>query len=170
MMGLFVLVVLPVLWLSLVVGGVILVTLVLPRRWWRTVLRIALVLVLIPLPILDDKLAGPQFEELCRQNAQLQIIPKAVGRTVYLKGVDDVEVKDKWVPMRIRTWRFVDDESGEVLVTFNQIHASGGWFTRGLSEGRVPQTFHGSCQPKDAPVSKQQFAALGITYIEPPRR
>lgn len=170
MMGLFVLVVLPVIWLSLVLGGVLLITSALPRRWWRAMLRVLLVLVLIPLPILDDKLAGPQFGELCRENAQVQISPKAISKTVYLKGVEDIEIRDKWVPMRIRTWQFVDSESGETLVTFNEVHASGGWFTRGLSEGKVPQTFQGSCRPKNAPLTMEQFAALGIKYIEPPTR
>ena len=132
---------------------------------------VLLCLALLPMPLIDEIVGKKQFEQLCRENSMIQVdLTKAAGRTVYLADLPDVEIKDTWVRVVLKPWRFVDAGTGEVVVSYNTLMASGGKFVHALplSEGRVPLSFAGSCAPANRPASKQAFANLGINYIERP--
>lgn len=146
MMGFFVQF-LAILWLAIVCAIAVAGTLMLPKKWWRTVTRIVLVLVLIPVPLVDEYFGKKQFEELCKENAKIQIAPNSAGRTVYLQEPQRVHIPETWVPVISTQWRFIDATTGQVVVSYNTLQASGGRFTRGLSEGGVPLTFRAYCEP-----------------------
>lgn len=127
---------------------------------------------LLPLPLVDEFAGKRQFEQLCKDNATIQVDrAMAVGKTVYLEKTTDVEIRDTWVRIVMKQWRYVDVNTGEPVVSYNTLEALGGRLVQsfGFSEGRVPLTFANYyCGPKDRPASFQAFEALGIKYIEPP--
>ena len=59
--------------------------------------------------------------------------------------------------------RYVDSVTGDAVVSFNTLTAEGGVLvhTFGLSEGRAPLTFTGTCGPRENP--RDLFNSLGIT-------
>lgn len=156
------------LWLAIVVAIAVVTTLVLPKRPWRAVIRIVLILILLPVPLADEYFGKKQFEELCKENANVSVAANAEGKTVYLRADAKVGLAGTWVPISMQPWRFVDVNTGEVIVSYNTLVANGGRFTRGLTESGVPYTFEGHCAPKGRPASAAAFAKLGIKYIERP--
>lgn len=170
MTGIF-LMLLAVLWLVAALLLAKRVTTRLPKIWWAYVLRMILFLALLPLPLVDEIVGKRQFDTLCSENAMIQVDPaKAVGRTVYLADLPDIEIKGPWVRVVSKPWRFIDATTGETVVGYNTLQAAGGVFTRtlGIFDGGVPLTFRGSCAPANPPGSAKAFAKLGINYIEPP--
>jgi hypothetical protein len=127
---------------------------------------------LLPLPLIDELLGKREFEQLCEANATVKVDrEKAVGKTVYLAPTTDTEMKDKWLRIVVKQWRFVELDTGEPVVSYDTLEAAGGRFVKAfaISEGRVPLTFANYyCGPKERPASAQAFAALGIKYVEPP--
>ena len=159
-------------WFALVAG----ISYALTSRIKNVPLRFVVALVifglLLPLPLADEFAGKRQFEQLCKDNATIQVDrAAAVGKTVYLAKTTDVEIKGTWVRIVMKQWRYVDANTGEPVVSYNTLDALGGRLvqTFGFSEGRVPLTFANYyCAPKDRPASFQAFEALGIKYIEPP--
>lgn len=152
-------------WLSKTIAGK------LSKTTWRRPIAMVIFVALLPLPLIDEIIGGRQFEQLCKDNSTIQVDRvTAVGRTVYLAQTPDVEIKGTWLRFVLKPWRFVDVTTGESIVSYNTVMASGGRFIRsvGISEGGVPLTFKGWCDPKDAPASVQTFKPFGINYIEPP--
>jgi len=138
-----------------------------PRRYF---IRLVLFAVLLPLPLIDEIIGKWQFERLCQENSTVYIAPDAKGRTVYLADMlSDEVVKGAWLPIRMQKWRNVDATTGEIIVSFNSLHARGGWFSRTFFGGWVPVTFKGSYYPPNAPRAATMFNELGINYIEPPK-
>ena len=127
---------------------------------------------LLPLPLADEILGKTQFEQLCRENATIELDrDKAAGKTVYLASTPDVEIQNKWLRIVMQRRRYVDINTGEVEVSYNMLQADGGRLAQALpfSEGHVPLTFlNYHCAPKDRPASAQAFEALGIKYIKSP--
>jgi hypothetical protein len=158
-------------WFALTIAIGYVATIRIENKVLRFVVVLALVGVLFPLPLVDELIGKRQFEELCKENSTIQVDrASAVGKTVYLSKTSDVEIKDKWVHIVLKPWRFVDVATGEPVVSYNTLMARGGWLIRmsRLSEGSVPLTFKGSCVPDNRPASIQTFKPLGINYIEPP--
>lgn len=127
---------------------------------------------LLPLPLVDEIVGKGQFERLCKANTTIQVErASATGKTVYLAKIQSVAIKDAWVPVVMKLWRYVDASTGETVVSYNTLDAGGGRLVQmfGFSEGRTPLIFSSSfCGPKDRPAGFQGFEALGIKYIEPP--
>lgn len=162
-----------VLWLVVATSIAIAVFKRLPERTWRFPVVAILFLALVPLPLIDEILGKKQFEQLCRENATIQVDRStAAGRTVYLAEVPFLEATGTWIRVVVRPWRYVDAKTGETVVSYNTVQASGGRFVHALplSEGRVPLLFRGSCVPADRPASAQDFSELGINYIERPTK
>ena len=128
-----------------------------------------LFLVLVPLPLVDEIVGKRQFEKLCSENGTIHMDrSKVAGKTVYLAAVPDTQIKGAWIPVVLKPWRFVDADSGEVLVSYNTLMAVGGMWTRTLriSEGNVPLTFKGYCEPGGTVDLVKLFKEAGITQIQ----
>jgi hypothetical protein len=159
------------LWLALVIWFSKTVTKKLPMDTWRVPVAIVVFAAMLPLPLIDEIIGGRQFEQLCKENAEIQVNRvTAVGKTVYLAQTPDVEIKGTWVRVVLQPRRFVDATTGELVVGYNELIAVGGLFIRtlGISEGGMPLTFKGTCVPKNRPGSVQTFKPFDINYIEPP--
>lgn len=130
----------------------------------RAVLALLLMGVLLPLPLVDEFVGERQFEQLCRDNATIQVDrATAAGKTVYFVSQPASEVEGPWVRVVLMAQRYVDSVTGDAVVSFNTLTAEGGVLVRtfGLSEGRAPLTFTGTCGPRENP--RDLFNALGIT-------
>lgn len=141
----------------------------LPTATWRLPVAVVIFAALLPLPLIDEIVGGRQFEQLCKANSTIQVDRvTAVGKTVYLDQQPDVEIKGKWLRFVLKPWRFVDATTGEPVVSYNTLMADGGQFIQvlGISEGGVPLTFKGSCEPGGAVDSLKLFSELKVTQIQ----
>ena len=157
-------------WLLLDYALVRLITAQVPPKSWRPLLRIALYVVLLPLPVIDEILAKSQFEQLCRESAAIKVDrDSAKGRTVYLAPVESVPAKGTWIPMTLRQWRFEDATTRQPVLSFTAVHASGGMFVRmlPLAEGKLPITFEtASCQPAASISTTEMLQEFGLRQIQ----
>lgn len=161
MMGLFLLVVAS-LWLFAVAGLVVLVTRKLPARWWKAPLRLVLIVVLLPLPLIDEIVGGIQFRRLCEQHQTIYVAPNAKGRIAYLTVSPRTEVKGTWVPVRLQEFRYLDATTGETLVRYSTLFAGHGFFH--LSD--APLTFKAWCEPNGEVDIERLLQEVGITQVQ----
>ena len=172
MTGLFLLLV-ALIWLAVVIGLSTFVTRKLPMATWRIPSAMVVFVVLLPLPLIDEIVGGWQFERLCQENSAIQIDRvTAVGKTVYLADLPDVDISGTWVHVVLHPRKFVDATTGELVVSFNDLIAVGGRFiqTLGISEGGVPLTFKGWCQPGDQYTLEKILKDLNMTLIRRPTK
>lgn len=136
----------------------------LPPTGWRVVVGALLFLALLPLPLIDEIVGARQFEKLCKENSTIKVDrAKAAGRTVYLADTASVEVKGTWVPVWLKSWRYVDVKTGETVVSYNTLQASSG-ILGPASLG--PLTFRGYCAPGGVVDPVKLFKELGVTQIQ----
>lgn len=165
MLGMYILF-LAMVWLGVAIGLVLLVTKILPERWWRDPLRALLIVALLPLPIVDDILGGIQFKRLCKENSVIHVDrATAEGRTVYLADDPLRELSGTWVPITVVQWRYVDAKTGDTVLSYNVLEAASGLFH--LTS--VPLTFKGYCAPGGSRgVANDLLKQLHITVIKRP--
>lgn len=135
----------------------------------RRLFAAALWAVLLPLPVIDELIGVLQFDRLCGDNQQVHIAAAgAEGRTVFLKASPARSEEGTFVPVLIQPWRFVDANTGELVVSFNTLSAGAGQLARisRISGSGTPLTFRGTCLPSNAPMSEKAFSRLGITLID----
>ena len=119
-------------------------------RPWRYAVGLAAFVVLLVAPVADEILGGIRFKALCEREAVLKIDAEKVrGRTLRRFGVKLPPVS---AVLDIERWResFVDTASGEELISYVWLRATGGWLIRALhiSEGNEPLLVHPStCDP-----------------------
>jgi hypothetical protein len=143
----------------------------LPESNWRFVIGLIFFGLILPLPLLDEIIGAQQFEQLCKENSTIQVdLQKAVGRRVYKADLPDIKITDKWIPITVQQWNFVDIDTDEPILSFNVLFASSGRFIRmlGISEGGVPVMVRSYCAPKEQIYSKENFEKLGIDRVERP--
>jgi hypothetical protein len=124
---------------------------------------------LLPLPLADEIGGRRQFERLCAENALVQVNRAAAsGKTVYLARTPDIEVPGTWVHIVRKPWRFVDASTGKTIVSYDTLMADGERLIRmlGISEGGVPLTFKGFCEPKDARDVVKLLKELQLTQVQ----
>lgn len=156
-------------WVTFVISLSKIITRRLPMATWRIPVAMLIFAALLPLPLIDEIVGGRQFEQLCKDNSTIQVDRvTAVGKTVYLARTTDVEIKGTWLRFVLKPWRFVDVATGEPVVSYNTVMADGGRFIRalGISEGGVPLTFKGGCEPGGVVDSLKLFNELHITQIQ----
>jgi hypothetical protein len=168
MLGLY-LVLIGIVWLGIVVALATWLTLRIKTGPMRVFVALALVAVLLPMPLIDEIVGRHQFEQLCREHNTIHIDrTKAVGKTVYLVQRPPVDAEGTWVRIVIRPFVYVDAETGDPVVSYNELTAVGSRFLPSLSQGRMPLLFNGFCAPPNRPATAEAFEAYGIKYIQPP--
>lgn len=161
MMGLYLLFLASV-WLAVSVALAIFVAKKIPARWARVPAGIALGILILPLPVIDDIVGGRQFVNLCQENQSIYISPTAKGRTVYLAEPTLRPVRGVWLPVTLQEWRYLDVASGEVVVGFNTLVAGHG----AIRFSDAPLTAKGSCEPGGQVDSMKLLKDNGITQIQ----
>lgn len=140
-----------------------------PKAVLRIPIGVAVFVLLLLLPLLDEFIGSRQFEQLCKANSTIQVDrAAAAGKTVYLADMVDIEIKNKWLRFVVRQWRFLDATTNELVVSYNTLMAGGGRLSQmlGISEGRVPLTFKGQCEPGGLVDPVKLFSDLKITQIQ----
>lgn len=134
--------------------------------WFEPALRSgfkALVfVVLLPLPLLDEIIAQPQFSALCRELAVVTVHEHASrGRTVTRSGLPPEPVPGVMVPVALRKWLYVDAATGQPVMSFNTLEAGAGKLASALGTTRPasPLVFAGTCE---ASGRQRMFDALDL--------
>ena len=167
-MGGLILVVVLGIWFLIVLALTSWIAKKLPQRWWKTPLSLLIFIVFLIAPVIDEIVGGWQFKRLCETNADIQVNKEtAIGRTVYLAKVPDVEIKGTWVRVALQPRQFVDQTTGDIVVSYNSVIASGGLF-KFISQGKAPLLFKGSCKTGDLYTVEKLFKELRITLIGHP--
>lgn len=141
-----------------------------PDNDWRILWGLLIFVTLLPLPLIDEIVGRYQFEQLCKENATIQVDrATAAGKTAYYVPEPSIEIKGTWVRVVLQPYRFVDATTGKSVFSYSTLTAEGGRFIRslGISEGGMPLTFYGSCGPKEN--TKDLVKSLGITAQDRPQ-
>jgi hypothetical protein len=124
-----------------------------PRPWRWLVAPVVFVTLLIA-PVLDEIVGAYQFRELCEKNAVFRIgVEKPEGRTtrVFLDPSNEI-VPGTAITIYHSGINYVDVQSGDLVVAFDEYVARGGVLIRtlGISESNAPITIdRPSCSPED---------------------
>lgn len=156
------------LWLAFVIWFSKTVTKKLPMDTWRVPVAIVVVAAALPLPLIDEIIAKPQFEKLCQDNAEVIVdVANTSGRTVWFGGTQRTKIKLGAITVTQAEVHMVDAKTQEPIYHYLRLEAAGGWFISrlGISEGGSPLLFYGFCQPKDI---EKTNARLGLTEISQP--
>lgn len=133
---------------------------------FRSILGAALFFAFFIAPVADEIIGGLQFKELCSKAELIVDDHKARGRKVKSLGAKNTYLDSYAVTIRKQYWAYVDVDTGELLVSWNEYFAEGGWLIMalGISEASSPLTFTGVCRPEGArsPV----FKKLNITKVD----
>ena len=150
-------------WFFIVLALIIWLTKKLPEKWWRIPLSFLVFVVFLIFPIVDEIVGGWQFQRLCEANADIQVDRvTAVGKAVYYDSQPAVEIKGKWIRIVLQPWRYVDVESGDVVIAFSTLRASGSFLGKYLAQGAPPLTFNGSCWPKESPKGLRKLLQINV--------
>ncbi len=131
--------------------------------------NIVLAAFLFIVPVLDDIIGGFQFRGICHQNANVVIDEdKARGKTVVYQNATAEKIKNSIVPIRQKSFTFKDKGSNELLISWVELDADGGWLSRllNVSSTTYPYTFNGSCQPENSGGSLFKKLNITVTYKE----
>lgn len=127
---------------------------------WRSGFKALVFVALLPLPLLDEILAQPQFGALCRDLAVVTWPGHASrGLAVTLSSLPPQPVAGVMVPVTLRKWIYVDAQTGQAVMSFNSLEAGAGKLASALGGAAQPLVFSGTC---DAGGRQQAFDALGL--------
>lgn len=118
----------------------------------RPLFKLAIFLALAPLPLMDELLARPQFEALCRQLAVVTLHdPHPEGRTVVLAPAVSQPLADTVIPVTLHQRQWLDARTLAPVVGWGALEASAGKLARSLESAHArPLTFEGRCAAPDA--------------------
>ena len=127
--------------------------------------KLAILLVLLSSPFVDEIIGKYQFEALCKANGMESTdVSKARGKKVKAKYEGERRVTGTIMPIYETDVLFTDADTGEVLIQHKIYRASGGWLMRytWLSMGsNHPMLFPGGCN--DFAARKAVFSKNNIT-------
>lgn len=114
----------------------------------RTELKALVFVALLPLPVIDELIAKPQFDQLCAQRAVPAVHAAELrGRPVHLTEIPPEPVLGLLVPVQVSKRVYADEHTRQPLLTFSVLSAQGGKLARALGIGGTPITFDGHCGP-----------------------
>ena len=112
-------------WLSNAVGNMV------AKPLWRRTAKLAILLVLVSSPFMDEIIGKYQFETLCKSNGiEHTDLSKARGKAVRVEYVGRKVLTGTILPIQEVDVLFRDQDSGNVLIRNRNYYAEGGWLTR----------------------------------------
>ncbi|MEY2619971.1 MAG: hypothetical protein RL522_2973 [Pseudomonadota bacterium] len=134
-----------------------------PLTLWT--LKALVLVVLLPLPMLDELVAQSQFKALCHDPLAVRVQPGAPARLGVRHSVSDPEpVQGVLVPVTRQAHHYADMATQQVRVSFFTFQAAGGKFARMAGLPDIPLTFNGFCGPRDP---QALLAAAGVGFSAP---
>lgn len=126
------------------------------------------VVVLLPLPLIDELLAQAQFERLCREQIAVRVQGGGTAPQGLRYSVSAPEpVPGLPVPVSRREHRYTDPATRETLVRYATFQAHAGKLARMVGQPDVPLTFAGHCGPSQ-PQALQVRAGVPVQGPELP--
>lgn len=123
--------------------------------------RLIIFFILLLAPLSDELVGLFQFKSLCKQYATVTIDEQnATNRKVrYETRSQDNYAKGTAVKIRIDPYVFRDVETNKIVVSYNILHAKGGWLINllGISETSAPLLFESGCAPVEAHAFTKKF-------------
>lgn len=151
MTGLFLLLVVFV-WVLFSVFISFLVSRRIESKVFKVILSSLIFIALLFVPLADEIIAKNEFMELCDRGTEMKFNKDSiVGKKVKLVVDDEGLVKDLWVDINEFSWRYLDVDSGLLMLSYKTYRAKGGWLIRffGVSESDSPLIFNSECGPKN---------------------
>jgi hypothetical protein len=137
-----------VLWIMVVKKLTSLFTKAMPVNGFTLAIKVLVFALLFVSPFADEIIGGFQFRALCKQGySPVYDEAKAKGKLVFLKDTPDKRVQNSIIPIREESWEYADINTRELLLSWKEYHAKGGWLSRivGFPEGSPPYTFNAVC-------------------------
>jgi hypothetical protein len=117
-------------------------------RWEIKALALA---TLLPLPLIDELLAKPQFDALCREQATVQMHGDlADGQRVHLTHLPPEPVSGLMLPVSQRKHLVLTDDTRQTVLSYSSLEAHAGKLARLMGVTQSPLTFEGRCAPANA--------------------
>jgi len=109
-------------------------------------------MVLLPLPLIDELLAKPQFDALCRDEGAVQAqvhtqiqARLAAGQPAHLQTLAPEPVPGTLVPVVRHPQLYLDASTHQALASFSILEAQAGKLARLMGRVAHPLTFSGRC-------------------------
>jgi hypothetical protein len=159
---------LAIIWLAFAAGLSFIGTAKLKHSTLRIPIACLVFVAVLPLPVLDELLGKPQFEQLCKQYSAVELdTANSAGRTIWFGDSQRTELQLGAIQVSRTKRSYVDVRTQEPVYHYFRLEAKGGWLLShlGLSETGGPLLFRAVCQPKDLEAIEQR---LGVTHINRP--
>ena len=134
---------------------------------WRWPIAALVFAALLPLPVIDELIARPQIEALCREGAVFKIDEEKIkGRRVKYSGEPANErVSGVAVPVTYLKGVLRDEETGQKLASHGSYTVKGGALVRamGFSESNSPLFVRSGCAPNEG--EHEAAKRVGFTII-----
>lgn len=123
----------------------------LTRGRWRSPVAALVFVMLLPMPVIDELIARPQIEALCREGAVFKINEQKIkGRRVkaFAEPLNAV-VPGTAIPVTYTKSVYRDESTGEELASRSHYVVTGGVLVRtlGVSESTSPMFVRSFCAP-----------------------
>jgi hypothetical protein len=106
---------------------------------------------LLPLPLIDELLAKPQFDALCREQTAVQMqAGLAPGHRVHLTVLPPEPVSGLTLPVSQRKHVVLSDDTRQTVLSYSSFEAHAGKLARLMGVTQAPLTFEGRCAPVNA--------------------
>jgi hypothetical protein len=164
MTGLYLLVVAGI-WLAAVLLLSTLVASKVSPAQWSSPVRVLIVVVLLPLPLIDEIVGGRQFEQLCAATSEIQIdAASTAGRTVWFGDSQRTQFRVGAIQVTQARRNYVDAKTQEPIYHYFRLETKGGWLVShlGISEGGSPLLFNAVCQPKHLGTIDSQLGLIRV--------
>ncbi len=118
---------------------------------WRGPIAAIVFAVLLPLPVIDELIARPQVEALCREGAVLKIDEQRIKgqRVRYSAEPLNAGVSGTAVPVTYTKSLWRSEQTGDELASRGSYTVKGGFLVRGIgfSESNSPMFVRSHCAP-----------------------
>jgi hypothetical protein len=95
------------------------------------VLSVLLVPLLLMLPVIDEVIGKQQFANLCEKRTFLDKSDASKARHIHRVAPPYTRLPGFWIPIEMRTVKYIDDETNEVILRDDDYHTNGGWLLGG---------------------------------------
>ena len=114
----------------------------------RLALMVLALVVLLPLPVIDELLAKPQFDALCRDHLAVSMPVGAVqSRRVHHRVLPAEPLPGLPVPVSRHKHLYIDDATHQTVASYSSFEAHPGKLARLAGLSQAPLTFEGRCAP-----------------------
>ncbi len=119
---------------------------------WGHALRLELkalaLVVLLPMPVIDELLAKPQFDALCRERLAVSVqAGVSQGQRVHHRVLPAEPLPGLLVPVSQHKHLYIDDDTHQTVLSYSSFEAHAGKLARLAGLSQAPLTFEGRCAP-----------------------